>query len=92
MIKLIEFTALGLFFYTGYEAYKLNRLYKLEKNIKTAISFDLSYEHIDKMLDNKEILIATSVTDILDKGHNVENLILNVNNEESGTRENGFKV
>ena len=81
MIKLIELSALGLFFHTGYEAYKLHKLKKIEDKIKTAISFDLSYEQIDESVINKEILIATSVSEISVQGKKVENFILNINNE-----------
>ncbi len=92
MLKFLEFSAFSVVAYTGYEAYKLYNLKNIEHKVKTSQSIDLSYEEICPELENKEILIATSVNKILKNNQEVENLSVNKTIEPSGTRVNNFIV
>jgi hypothetical protein len=92
MLKIFEISAFGVLSYTGYQYYNLYKLKNIEHRIKTSPSIDLSYEEFGTELDNKEILIATSVNRIIKKNEESENIAVNQIVEPSGTRVNNFKV
>jgi hypothetical protein len=52
----------GAFAFEGYKYYNLTNI---EKEIKTAISVDTSYEQLPTNFDKKNILVAASITDII---------------------------
>lgn len=92
MLKFIEISAFGVLSYTGYQYYNLYKLNNIEHKVKTAPSIDLSYEDLSSELENKEILIATSVNKIYKNNEDLENISLIRNVEPSGTRVNNFSV
>jgi hypothetical protein len=92
MLKILEISAFSVLSYTGYQYYNLYKLKNMEHKVKTVPSIDLSYEDLNIELDNKEILVATSVNRIYKYNEELENISVIKTVEPSGTRVNNFNV
>lgn len=74
---LLKYSSLSCMMLLGLNYYKYKELEKYNNLIKQSIQIDLSYERLDpKLLENKDILLCTSIDSIID--NNEEKDYLNV--------------
>lgn len=67
MEKIFSHSAKLLFGYMFYEMYNYYKFTRHENMMKTAINIDLSFEKIEKEIIDRDVLIATSINQILYK-------------------------
>jgi len=65
MEKLLSHSAKFLFGYMFYEMYNYYKFTQYEAMMKKSINIDLSFEKIEDRILNKDVLIATSINNIL---------------------------
>jgi hypothetical protein len=77
MEKIISISVACAFGAMATQFFKYNRIKNLDHKIKTSINIDTSYEKFVGELDNKTLLIATSISKInKNKGEILDSLIL----------------
>ena len=94
MEKLITITAGMTFGLMFNQLYKYYHIQNIDHKIKTSIILDTSYEKLDKNLDNKQILIASSISKITNnRSHrDFDSLIIKTQVVPKENEENMLKV